>query len=141
MFPFVSNLEQAFHEAYRVLNQMENCFQNHSSFAHMKTDIIDKGNFFLLRAELPGFKKENIDVELKDHQLVIKAKREESQEEENEKYLLRERQCASFYRSFDVSNIKTEEIKAEYVDGILTLYLPKKEGIFKKESVKKIPIE
>jgi HSP20 family protein len=140
MLPFASNHEQAY-EAHRVLNAMENRFKNHFSFVHMKTDIIDKGNVFLLRAELPGFKKENIDIELKDNQLVIKAKREDFQEEENEKYVLRERQSASFCRSFDVSDIKTDEIKAQYVDGILTLYLPKKEEIPKEESVKKIPIE
>ena len=92
-----------------------------------RTDIKDEGDHFLLEADLPGFKKEDIDLHLQDGVLTITAKHDETVENKDEggKYLCRERRVGSFTRSFDVSGIREEDISASYEDGVLKLTLPK----------------
>lgn len=92
-----------------------------------RTDIKDEGDHFLLEAELPGFKKEDIDLQLQDGVLTISAKHEETVEskEDEGRYVCRERRYGSFQRSFDVSGIKEDAIGAAYDNGILRLTLPK----------------
>ncbi len=92
-----------------------------------RTDIKDEGDHFLLEAELPGFRKEDIDLQLQDGVLTISAKHEETVEskESEGKYVCRERRYGSFQRSFDVSGIREEDIGAAYDNGILRLTLPK----------------
>ena len=92
-----------------------------------RTDIKDEGDHYLLEAELPGFKKEDIDLDLQDGVLTISAKHEESSEDkdQNGRYVCRERRYGSFQRSFDVSGIREEDIGASYDNGVLKLTLPK----------------
>ncbi len=92
-----------------------------------RTDIRDEGDYFVLEAELPGFRKEDIDVDLQDGVLTISAKRSESRENKDEKgrYVCRERRTGSFQRSFDVSGIRENGISASYDNGVLRLTLPK----------------
>ncbi len=92
-----------------------------------KTDIVDKGDKFVLEAELPGFDKGDIDIHVDDDRLTITAEHSESKEESKDDYIRKERKYGSFARSFDVSNIETEKIKADYKNGVLTLVLPKKD--------------
>ncbi|MGI6403732.1 MAG: Hsp20/alpha crystallin family protein [Oscillospiraceae bacterium] len=93
----------------------------------LRTDILDQGDHFLLSAELPGFSKEDIQVDLADGMLTIRAHRAEENEESKGNYLRRERRVGSYVRSFDVSAVKTQDITAQYQDGVLTLKLPKLE--------------
>ena len=80
-----------------------------------RTDIRDEGDHFLLEADLPGFRKEDIDLHLQDGVLTITAKRQEEQEEKKEgKYLCRERRMGSCARAFDVSGIREEDITAAF---------------------------
>ena len=97
--------------------------------ADFKTDIKDLGNEIRLEADLPGVKKENIKIDIENKFLTISAERKEEKEEKDAKgnFLRRERSYGSFSRSFDISGIKTEDISAKYVDGVLTLTLPKKD--------------
>ncbi len=93
-----------------------------------KTDVVDKGDHFVLEAELPGFKKEDIHVDVEDNCLTIHAEHSEEKEEKDEKnYVCRERSYGSYSRRFDVSNVKVNEIGAEYKNGILEVTLPKRE--------------
>lgn len=94
--------------------------------AEIRTDIRDTGDSYLLEAELPGFKKEEIRLDLNGDTLTISAKHENTAEEKGDNgYLRRERRYGAFARSFDVSGIKTEGITASYENGVLTLELPK----------------
>lgn len=95
----------------------------------MNTDIADKGDHYLLEAELPGFDKGDIKIDIDGDRLTISAEHDESHEENNKKnkYIRRERSYGSYMRSFDISNVKSEEIDAEYKNGILSVKLPKKE--------------
>ena len=91
----------------------------------LRTDIVDQGDHYLLSAELPGLSKEDIQVDLADGMLTIRANRTEENEETKGNYLRRERKVGSYARSFDVSAVKTEDITAQYQDGVLSLKLPK----------------
>lgn len=77
---------------------------------------------------MPGVKKEDIAVDIDGDRMTISAHRsaETEEKDENSQYLRRERSYGSFSRSFDISNIKSEEISGAYHDGVLTLTLPKK---------------
>ena len=92
-----------------------------------RTDIRDAGDSYILDAELPGFKKEDITLDLKDGILTITASHSESAEEtgDNGSYIRRERRYGSFQRSFDVTGIEESGITAGYQNGVLTLTLPK----------------
>ena len=90
------------------------------------TDIRDEGAHYLLQADLPGFRKEDIDLHLQDGVLTITARHREEHEEKKEgKYLCRERRLGSCARAFDVSGIREEDITAAFEDGVLKLTLPK----------------
>lgn len=92
-----------------------------------RTDIRDTGDAYLLEAELPGFKKEDISLDLKEGILTITATHNESSEEKDDKgtYIRRERRFGSFQRSFDVSGIEERGITAGYESGVLSVRLPK----------------
>ena len=103
------------------------------------TDITDEGDHYLLEAELPGFDKKDISVDVEGDQLVIRAAREESTEEEEKNYVHRERHYGTYTRRFDIVGIDVEKIGAKYEDGILKLTLPKQEP--QEPEGKKISIE
>ncbi|MDO4556546.1 MAG: Hsp20/alpha crystallin family protein [Lachnospiraceae bacterium] len=94
----------------------------------MKTDIRENENNYLLDIELPGFAKENVRAELKDGYLTITAERTEATDENEPKgkYLRRERFIGTCKRSFFVGeDLRQEDIKASFKDGILMLTVPK----------------
>ena len=98
-----------------------------SQMPAFRTDIKDEGDHFLLEADLPGCRKEDIDLHLQDGLLTITAKHDETSEnkDENGKYVCRERRVGSFTRSFNVSGIQEDAISASYENGVLKLTLPK----------------
>ena len=88
----------------------------------------EKDNGYLVDIELPGYAKEDIKAELKDGYLTITASRNDNKEEKDEKgrYIRRERYTGTCKRSFYVGeNVKQEDIKAGFQDGILRLAVPK----------------
>ena len=98
-----------------------------SQLPAFRTDIQDKGDPYLLEADLPGFQKEDIDLHVQDGVLTITAKHDETRENKDEsgKYVCRERRTGSYARSFDVSGIREDGIGASYENGVLKLTLPK----------------
>lgn len=93
------------------------------------TDIRDEGDHYLLEAELPGFRKEDIDLDVKDGFLTISASHQESNETKQGNYLCRERRSGSFSRSFNLDGIQEEGITASYNNGVLELTLPKRQEV------------
>ena len=104
-----------------------------------RTDIVDKGDKFLLKADLPGVAKEDIHLDLDGNELVVSVKHEEDKEEKNENFVRRERVYGSYCRSFDVTGVDTDKITASYRDGVLELSLPKLAG--KANAGRKIDID
>ena len=95
----------------------------------MKTDVRETDNSYELDIDLPGFKKEDINVQLDNGYLTIAASKSLEKEDEHQKshYIRQERYSGSMSRSFYVGNdVKQEEIHAKYEDGILKLAVPKK---------------
>ncbi|MBQ4506944.1 MAG: Hsp20/alpha crystallin family protein [Firmicutes bacterium] len=95
----------------------------------MRTDIREKDGSFELDIDLPGCKKEDIKAELKDGYLTVTAvTKKEEENDENGKYIRRERYFGSCSRSFYVGEALTQEdIQAKFEDGILKISVPKKE--------------
>ena len=125
MIPFERNDDNFFD----LFDNFERKFFGNSSAAlpDFRTDIRDAGDRFVLEAELPGFSKEDIKLDVKDGILTISAQHDENQDEKDDKgsYIRRERRYGSFTRSFDVSGIDEEHITAAYNNGVLELNLPK----------------
>lgn len=92
-----------------------------------RTDIRDTGDGYVLEAELPGFNKEDISLDLKDGILTITATHSATKDSGSEDgtYIRRERRFGSFQRSFDVSGIDERGITAGYDSGVLSVRLPK----------------
>lgn len=117
-----------------LFGQMSELF-NDPFFRHLGTeksfmiDIEDKGDSYVLEAELPGLKKDEIDISIDGDCLTISAKKEESTEKEEKNYVYKERRSGSFTRRFDISNVNSEAIQGDFKDGILTLTMPKKQAI------------
>ena len=109
----------------------------------MKTDVIEKDNSYQLEAELPGFNKEDINIDLKNEVLTISASHNENKDEkdDNGKYIRRERRSSSYQRSFRTPGLKPEDIIAQYKNGVLTVSIPKKEAIPEKEEAVKIEVK
>ncbi len=118
------------HEDRSIFHYLDNMEKNFfgdfsKGLAQFRTDILDQGDKYVLQAELPGFQKEDIHVDLRDGYLTITAEHKEECEEKKKEFIRRERKYGSFTRSFDVSGIRTEEISASYNNGVLELNLPK----------------
>nr|WP_243205875.1 Hsp20/alpha crystallin family protein [Eubacterium sp. AF05-24] len=110
---------------------------------NMKCDIKEKDGNYLLDIELPGYKKENIHMDLKDGYLTIQATRLNNEEERNEagQIIRQERFSGSCSRSFYIGEgIRPEDIKAAYENGELKITVPK-EPVKKVEETTFIPIE
>lgn len=95
--------------------------------AEFKTDVTDEGDYYMMEADLPGFDKKDIHLELQGDNLIIQAERHSNAEEKNKdgKVVRMERSYGSYSRSFNVSQIDTDHMKAAYDNGVLKLTLPK----------------
>lgn len=88
-------------------------------------DIIEEAEEFVLRAELPGVAKENLKVEVKENRLTLNGKKDAFNSEKGE-YRYAESSQGEFSRTFELPrNVNGDAIKAEYVNGVLTLRIPK----------------
>jgi HSP20 family protein len=104
----------------------------------MKTDIKETENAYVVEAEMPGVKKENVELVCEDGVLTISAKANEEKTEEKEGYIRRERVSGEMTRRFELENIDEENISAKMEDGVLFVTLPKKAP---EKNEKKIAIE
>ena len=109
----------------------------------MKTDIREKGDNYIIEMDLPGYEKENINLELKDGYLTVSAKVEKNNSsDENERYVHKERFYGECSRSFYIGeDVKQEDIKASFKNGTLTVVVPKVEETKKLPEKKTIEIE
>ena len=107
----------------------------------MKTDVKETDNSYEVDIDLPGFKKDEIEAKLENGYLTISAAKGLDKEEKDGKYIRKERYSGAMSRSFYVGDeLKQEDIKAKYEDGILKLSVPKKDPK-KVETTKHIAIE
>lgn len=93
-------------------------------------DVIEDDEKIVVRAELAGMKKEDIDIELTGDTLTIKGERKFENEENKKSFVRVERVYGQFQRSFTIGiPVKSDEVKASYRDGILEIAIPKSEEV------------
>ena len=103
-------------------------FFRDTGLGDFRTDLKDTGDSYLLEADLPGFDKKDIKIEMNGDLLTINAERHSEHEEEDKKknYIRCERSYGSYSREFDISGVEADGITAKYENGVLTLNMPKK---------------
>lgn len=124
--PF-AELERIRREFDRLIEEMWPREEVERAFAPA-VEMYETDNEIVVKAELPGVKKENIEVSIKDNTLHIRGEKKEEREEKTETIHRLERVYGKFERVLTLPvDVKAEEVKAEYKDGILEIRLPKSE--------------
>lgn len=101
-------------------------------------DISETDKEYLIRAELPGVRKEDVKVNLASGMITIEGERKQEKDEKGEKFHRVERFYGSFSRRFLLpDNIKVDVVRSDYKDGVLSIHIPKIE----KEKPKQIPVQ
>ena len=134
---FGENLfDDFFDDSFGMMNARNPLYGKHARNL-MKTDIreTDDAKAYRFAVELPGFKKDEISLDIKDGYLTIAAQKGLDKDEQDKKgrVLRQERYAGSCSRSFYVGDVKPEDIKAKYESGVLTVLVP-------KEDVHKSPV-
>ena len=127
----------------RAERQAEKKLYGHRAANLMKTDIKEKKDGYDLEMDLPGFKKDEVKVELNNGYLTVSAEKglDEDEEDKKGKYIRKERYAGALSRTFYLGEeIQEEEIKAKFENGILSVSIPKEEEK-KVEGPKHISIE
>jgi len=97
-------------------------------------DVFEEKDDIVVKAELPGMEKDNIDVNLTDHTLTIKGEKKKAEEIKEENYYRSERSYGSFLRTLDLpKDVCAEKVKASFKNGILEVRMPKTEEAKAKE--------
>jgi HSP20 family protein len=110
---------------FRPLRSIEPAFQR-AVWGTPAVDVVEKQNAFEFAAELPGLEAKDIEVTLRNGNLVLKGEKQEEKEEKAKDYYLKERQYGSFERSFALpEGVDAARIAAEFKNGVLKVTLPK----------------
>ena len=97
-------------------------------------DVFEEKDDIVVKAELPGMERDNIEVNLTDHTLTIKGEKKKEEEIKKENYYRAERSYGSFYRSVDLpKEVQSDKVKAAFKNGILEVRMPKTEEAKSKE--------
>lgn len=114
------------------------------TFGAMRTDVKEYDDRYELEIDLPGLTKDDVKAELKDGLLTITAEKKQETDESKDdgKFIRKERYYGKMQRSFCVGDdIKHDDIKANFAEGVLRLMIPKKAAEPEVEEAKTIPIE
>lgn len=139
LIPFGRRAERlarnAFGDMSEVFDNFFNAFAGPFAGNLMRSDIKDKGNEYEIDIELPGVKKEDINVNLENGYLTVAINTNEESRDEKDNYIIQERRYGGYQRSYRLNgNVKKSDIKAEYKDGILALTIPKTEDEKEKDT-------
>lgn len=93
----------------------------------MKCDIYEKDNMYHIEMDVPGYNKEDINIEVKDGYLTVSASKTKEDSSEDKNYIRRERVSGTFSRTFSLGDIDVNSITAKFENGILTIVMPKQE--------------
>ena len=96
-------------------------------YRKFKVDVRDTGKEYIIDADMPGVKKDELSIHFEDERLVIAVNREEQEETQQDDYIHRERSVASYERSIYLKDVDPNKFKAKLNDGVLTINAPKLE--------------
>lgn len=141
--PFVKNSMQrrngdGFEDFYNMLDDFFNSsfIDSKSNLRNVfKMDVKDEETAYVVEAEMPGIKKEEITIDYIDNQLVISVESQQEKVDEQKNYLHRERKYASQKRSIQIKDIDISQIDAKLEDGLLKIVLPKLENKMSKTQI------
>lgn len=128
-----------FDDMFRKMNEVFKEFQEmQSDFSGLgrsfPVDMEDEGDELVIKADLPGVKKEDINLKATENEVAISAECKEEIHEKKENFVRKERSTRSFSRRINLPEpVETDSIKAKYESGVLRIELPKKEKKKKKE--------
>ncbi len=130
--------DQVFPTSRRFLRELPVKALMEKDTAPPAIDIIDRPEAIVVKAELPGVEKDNVDISLHDNALTISGKIEREKEEKKENFYYSERSYASYSRTVDLPcKVNSDKVTAGLKNGILTINLPKAEEV----KTKKIKVE
>ena len=95
----------------------------------VKCDIYEENDEYHIEMDIPGYDKKDINIEVKDGYLTVKASKETEDKEESKNYIRRERVVGSFTKSFALGDVDTDKIDAKFENGILNITIPKQEVV------------
>lgn len=125
---------------------MEKAFSSFPSItmpkmSHTSCDVIDEGNQFRVKMDVPGIKKNEVNLNVTDNSIEVSAEHKEESEEKKKNYLRKERSHVSYYRSLPLSEkILSDKVSAKLADGVLDIVLPKSKPT-EKQKKKSISIQ
>ena len=97
-------------------------------------DVVEEKDAFIVTADLPGIKKEELDIKVEGRLLTLKGERKEEKETKEKNYYASERFYGAFTRMIELpTDVKADQVKAAYKDGVLEIALPKTEGAKAKQ--------
>ena len=132
----IENFRKDMEKAFSSFPSMH--FPSMPKMAQTSCDVIDEGNQFRVKMDVPGVKKNEIKLEVTDNSLVVSAEHKEESEEKKKNYLTKERSHVSYFRTLPMSeNVVSGKVKAKLTDGILDITLPKSKPtkVSKKKSI------
>ena len=127
---FSENLfDDLFNDAFgRDMWNMDKTLYGKNAARIMKTDVHETEEGYELDVDLPGFKKDEIGIELKDGYLTITASKgldKDEKEKKTRRVIRQERYVGTSQRTFYVGDVRPEEVKCKYESGVLTINVPK----------------
>jgi HSP20 family protein len=138
--PF-DELERLFERMSRQFDEATGMWNAETPFGRMESmsiDLVEADGEFVVTADLPGFERDDVDIQVTDHTLRIEAEHEEATEEREADYLRRERRHESMHRSIRLpDDVDKEAVEARMKNGVLTVTLPRLEA----EEARSIEIE
>lgn len=125
---------------------MEKAFTSFPSISmpkmsHTSCDVIDEGNQFRIKMDVPGVKKSDVNLNVTDNSIEVSAEHKAESEEKKKNYLRKERSQVSYYRSLPLSEkIISDKVSAKLIDGVLDITLPKSQPT-EKQKKKSVPVQ
>lgn len=119
-------------------DDFDNLFLSTTKKNEMKCDIYEEDGNYHIVMDAPGYDKNDINIEVKDGYLTIKATKSSEENEETKKYIRRERVYGEFQRSFALGDVDSDKIDANFSNGTLKITIPKQEAV---DTTKKIEIK
>ena len=118
------------YDPFRELENLERRFFGREALPVFSVDIFEETERYVMEADLPGFEKRDIHLDIEGQYLTVRAERKSHKDGESTeaKYLRSERACGIFSRTFDLSGVDADGLHATYEDGVLRLVMPKKKA-------------
>ena len=123
-----------FEELKRIQSRINRLFEEFGGFGfEMPADVIDEGDKIKVVLDLPGFRKEDVEIYVEGNDLVIRATRKEEVGEKKGNFIRKERRYGEVYRRIPLpEGLEIEKAKASYNNGVLEIVIPRSEKARKK---------